>query len=1623
MSSAYFAKPGLNAYRDNMKPTILFVGLTARHDALMAAAMHGAGYPAEAVPTPTRADLQAGRDLGNPGQCNPVHFNAGAVVHHLCRLESQGMSRETLCRQYVFVTAGACGPCRYGMYEAEYRRVLANAGFGALPVVTFQQFGEFEQSDARSGLRLDAVFFFSLIAAVAAGDVLIALGHRLRPYTLEPQRFEHALDTAAETVAKALSQPGFAPLRGGALARALGLPLRRSEAQAVATGLRYLARGGLAAALRTAVRDALAEIEFDYTRVRPLVKTTGEFWAQTTRGDGNYGLFEFVEREGGEIWTEPVTAWLDYCLWQALGRIDDAKNTAPWRKVLAQIERPVPKRGRRTLLYVAQRLLHREYNRCRRSVGTDLPALPDQQQLAQLADPHYSRRLTGGEGHLEIAEHRLCAEQNRAHLVLSIKPFGCLPSTQSDGAQAGILAQYEQSLFLSVETSGEGEAGAWSRAQMMLTEAKTRAQDEFNACLAQTGHSLEDIQAYAARTPELRRATLCLPRYPGVAGTAARFVVYVAECMAARGKAAHHRADVKANTRTTSTHEWIVGLDIGSTTVKAVVLAPHVHTPQWKTYRRHSTRLAETAVAVLEEMACAFPDVAPDRFRVFATGSGAGYIAERIGAAFVQEVTAVATATERLHPGVRTVAELGGQDAKLLFFKDSQGRRTRHVTMNDKCAGGTGAVIDKLLPKLGLSFEEAAAIGIKDVRTHPVAGKCGVFAETDINGLQKSGVPANELLASLFEALVQQNLSVLARGHLPRPEVLLLGGPHHFFPGLRQVWRVQLERLWQMRGVELPKDHRLEDLVHAPEDAHYYAAIGAAEYGRGELLANPDLGLYRGVDTLRAWMRAHGGAHRRAGLKALVQNPLELEAFRLHHAAPEWRPAAYRRGAVVEAFLGLDGGSTSTKAVLIDSHRRVLDKAYRLSRGNPVEDAAALFDELTQRAETYGARLHVAGAVVTGYAKELLRAALNADAALVETVAHARGGLHVAPGIEVICDAGGQDIKIITLRGGDVKDFRLNTQCSAGNGYFLQSAAALLGKDLAHYADAAFAARTMPEFGYGCAVFLQTDLVDVQREGWTPEEILAGLAAVLPKNIWLHVARTRNLPALGRSFLLQGGTHLNLAVVKAQCDFIAARFAETGIAPQIAVHPHCGEAGALGCALEALRLASERRGETSFIGLDAARTLRYRAERNESTRCSACMNRCERTFLHFHDSDGAVRRGILAPCDRGAQDTSRPHRLREDSSAPDFAAIAAHEAFLPTSPRVVARAPNADRVRIGLPRVLSMYALGPFVMGLFQSLGISPRNLVWSPPTTLELFQAGAARASIDPCFPAKLAIPHVQHLLDRSARGKSLSHIFLPIVDALPQSLGNALDSRSCPAAAATPESVHAAFLREGDAFARAGVLFKKTFLDLRDPTKTGLLFHADWGADLGVSAEDCIRACDEGLRALEAFRYRIETRAAEALQRLEREGRVGVMLLARPYHADPGVQHGIGEAFARLGYPVFTPECLPAPSGSLDALWPHTYCENSNRKLWAAQFAARHPNLVAVELSSFKCGHDAPVYAQIEEMVEASGKPFFCFRDLDENRAEGSLALRIETIEHFLRHYGPDDTAHEAVEINSAQ
>jgi predicted nucleotide-binding protein (sugar kinase/HSP70/actin superfamily) len=539
---AHYRRPAERPFtaEERDRVTILFGGLTANHERLVQAALQACGYRAEPLPAPDLAACEVGRQFGNNGLCNPAYFTVGNLLRYLQQLEASGRSRQDIVDHYVFFTAGTCGPCRFGMYEAEYRLALRHAGFEGFRVLTFAQNDGVRASTGQPGFTLSLMLGLGALAAFTLGDVLNDVTHALRPYELVPGSTDAAVGLAVERAAallrgrRRLEAADVLPRWIAAVvARA---PAWRRAADVLVNLYAYL-WGAAAREAARACAAPLSAVLVDRLRVAPIVKITGEFWAQTTEGDGNFRMFEFLEREGAQVVVEPLAEWVMYLLNQAREQALARRGLAVPRagrwgpRLRARIADERALRVRLALLRAAERAYRSHYELVRRALGELPHALVDQRELVRLARGFYHHLARGGEGHLEVAKNIYYSTRAGAHMVLSLKPFGCMPSTQSDGVQSAVVARVKDMIFLPVETAPDGELNAHSRVQMALVEARARAQAEFDRVLAGTGRSLAELHAYVDTHPDLRHPWVAVPRRPGVCGVAANFALHVADLM------------------------------------------------------------------------------------------------------------------------------------------------------------------------------------------------------------------------------------------------------------------------------------------------------------------------------------------------------------------------------------------------------------------------------------------------------------------------------------------------------------------------------------------------------------------------------------------------------------------------------------------------------------------------------------------------------------------------------------------------------------------------------------------------------------------------------------------------------------------------------------------------------------------------------------------------------------------------------------------------------------------------------------------------------------------------------------------------------------------------------------
>lgn len=550
----HFKRPVERPFTRDQRPytTVLFGGLTWSHERLIKGAWEGLGYKCDVVPTPDVKAFQLGKEYGNNGQCNPTYFTVGNLVQYLQGLEKNGLSRKEISDNFVFITAGACGPCRFGMYEAEYRLALRNSGFEDFRVILFQQSKGLSQEDVNAGLEMNLDFFLAMLNSMNMGDMLNEIGYLIRPYETEPGRINQVLDGAREALAEALKQQRHSSM-GDRVEKILRRANLYNQTDYTVKFARQLTTSYYTDALE-GIRDQIADIEVDRFRVKPIVKITGEFWAQTTDGDGNYNMFPFLEREGAEVIVEPIGTWIMYMIHQFKQKLRDRKgieeggSMPSWSKQLlrrAKVE--VRFRKRIARMNIAEKIFSREYTKLQHALGAGvLHELVCQYELQRMGHPYYNSRAGGGEGHLEVAKNIYYSSKGIAHMVVSLKPFGCMPSTQSDGAQAAVTEHYKDMIYLPIETSGEGEINAHSRVQMALGNARIKAKQEFAECLSKTGRTLDELRQYVDQHPEMKRALYLVPKRDDVIGKAANFVLHVAARMEKEGVAHSPKAAAEA---------------------------------------------------------------------------------------------------------------------------------------------------------------------------------------------------------------------------------------------------------------------------------------------------------------------------------------------------------------------------------------------------------------------------------------------------------------------------------------------------------------------------------------------------------------------------------------------------------------------------------------------------------------------------------------------------------------------------------------------------------------------------------------------------------------------------------------------------------------------------------------------------------------------------------------------------------------------------------------------------------------------------------------------------------------------------------------------------------------------
>ena len=1038
-----------------------------------------------------------------------------------------------------------------------------------------------------------------------------------------------------------------------------------------------------------------------------------------------------------------------------------------------------------------------------------------------------------------------------------------------------------------------------------------------------------------------------------------------------------------------------IGIDVGSTTVKFVALSDDDKI-LYADYQRHLADIRSTIIAVVEkalnqlEKELPAGDAQPLSIKV--TGSGGFAVSQWLSIPFIQEVVAATTAVQKLIPQTDVAIELGGEDAKITYFSGGVEQR-----MNGTCAGGTGAFIDQMAALL-----ETDAPGLNELAKgaetiYPIAARCGVFAKTDVQPLINEGARREDIAASIFQAVVSQTISGLACGKPIRGHVAFLGGPLHFLDQLRY------------RFIETLK--LTPECTIVPENSQLFVAAGAAFSAErsfscvrapGENAAFPRLGAFR--DSLKTLVDAEMNEVQR--LEPLFKNESELEEFHRRHAA-EMAASAELSSATGPVFLGLDSGSTTTKAVLIDTEGRILWRFYDVNAGNPVELAVKVLKDLYRQLPK---SVYIARSVSTGYGEALFQAALGVDSGEVETIAHYRAADFFVPGVEFLLDIGGQDMKCLRMKDGAITSIQLNEACSSGCGSFLDNFARSLGMDVRDFSKKALLAERPVDLGSRCTVFMNSRVKQAQKEGATVADISAGLSYSVIKNALFKVIKLRKASEIGSKVVVQGGTFNNDAVLRAFEKIAGVNVFRPDVA---------GLMGAYGAALIALDQWRDliRPGvgddEATFVppeihsGISTLEQLESFSVELESRRCGKCSNNCLLTINTFSSGSGSSRtsrRFVTGNrCERGAElgdsgnviDASNARNTDSGSDTgyggdqrplPNLFSWKYKRLFNHYKPLKAADAPRGD---VGIPRVLNMYENYPLWFTFFTELGFRVRL---SPRSSHSVYELGLETIpSESVCYPGKIAHGHVTALLKDGVK-----FIFYPCAPYEITEDPGAGNHYNCPIVTSYPEVLrnNVEELRRDDS-----VLFMNPFLPIYDKKRLAERLYEELGARFSLSEEEVARAVDAAWKEQEQFRKDVSNAGEEALEEIIRRGANGIVLAGRPYHLDPEINHGIPELIAGLGLAVFTEDSI-AHLGSIERplrivdQW--TY---HNRLYRAAAFTADFPSLELVQLTSFGCGLDAVTADQVDEIMRSRSRMYTLIK-IDEGSNLGAVRIRIRSL-----------------------
>ncbi len=973
-----------------------------------------------------------------------------------------------------------------------------------------------------------------------------------------------------------------------------------------------------------------------------------------------------------------------------------------------------------------------------------------------------------------------------------------------------------------------------------------------------------------------------------------------------------------------------LGLDVGSTTVKLVLLDDKDKII-YKRYERHMSNVFEK----VEEMLKEFSKEYNGKFKLMITGSGGLSLSKLMNVPFEQEVITCSKAVETLIPQTDVVIELGGEDAKITFYDEAIEQR-----MNGTCAGGTGAFIDQMALLLNTDANGINELAKNYKMIYSIAARCGVFAKTDIQPLINEGAAKEDLAVSVFQAVVNQTISGLACGRTIKGNVAFLGGPLSFMSELRKRFAETLDL----------KDNQ----IIFPEDAEYYVAIGAAYLA--EKNAENELGTL--LKRLENADKFEGEAKH---LPPLFKNEIEYNNFKKRQDNYKVNKKTLEKAKGV-AFLGIDAGSTTTKAALIDKDGALLYTYYSGNEGSPLDTAKTMLNDLYGKMPS---DLEIGYTVTTGYGENLLKTAFHADYGEIETVAHYTAAKAFLPDVDFILVIGGQDMKCIRIKDGAINSIMLNEACSSGCGSFLETYAKSVNMTVEEFADAAIKAEKPVDLGTRCTVFMNSMVKQAQKEGATIGDISAGLCHSIIRNALYKVMKFKDSSEAGDNIVVQGGTFLNDGVLRSIENILGKEV----VRPDIA-----GAMGAYGAALIGLYRWNNFGKNIRTQLLEKEQIDAFSVETSYS-RCMGCSNNCRLTISKFGDGGRFITGNRCEKGAGGEDKASVKYNLFEYKYKRLF------DYYEPISE-------EQCRGIIGIPRALNMYENYPFWFSFFTELGF---RVVLSPASTKEIYAKGMDTISSDTvCYPAKLIHGHIRALIDMGVK-----YIFYPSINYERIEDENADNHYNCPVVAMYPEVVAGNMT---DSFNENNVIFIHPFLPYDDDKRLAERLYEELGV-LELNKNEIKKAVLVARKEDANFKGDIIKEADRIIEHIEKEGGHGIVLAGRPYHLDPEINHGIDLQLSSFGFAVLTEGSVAHRSKMKRPIRVLDQWTYHSRLYKAAEFCAQRDDIDLIQLNSFGCGLDAVTTDQVEEILSAGNKLYTVLK-IDEGSNLGAAKIRIRSL-----------------------